>query len=154
MVHETVLAEQFPALAALMRGEMAESVASESRWMDVDKGTFVRTAQFAYTGDYSIPKGSTAQAVVEAEPLSPPQEPRLLTGWASAWQPSPSAPEPQDEWEFGHTIPSKKGKKSKNGRLASTGLFQNRRQLHPKFSILSSILSSNLDPTFVPATPR
>ena len=63
MVHEAVLAEQSPALAALMRGEMAESAAGESRWMDVDKGTFVRFAQFAYTGDYSILKGSTAQAI-------------------------------------------------------------------------------------------
>ena len=63
MVHEAVLAEQTHALAALMRGEMAESVAGESRRMDLDKGTFVRFAQFAYTGDYSILKGSTAQAI-------------------------------------------------------------------------------------------
>ncbi|KAH7308856.1 hypothetical protein BKA65DRAFT_520054 [Rhexocercosporidium sp. MPI-PUGE-AT-0058] len=104
MVHEAVLAEQSPALAALMRGEMAESVAGESRWMDVDKGTFVRFAQFAYTGDYSISKGSTAQAVVEAESSS--QEPRVLDGWGSSFAPrssvAPPAPrtsalEPEDE---------------------------------------------------------
>jgi hypothetical protein len=73
VVHETVLAEQSPALAALMQGEMAESVAGESRWMDANKGTFIRFAQFAYTGDYSILKGFTAQAVVKAESSS--QEP-------------------------------------------------------------------------------
>lgn len=61
-----------------MRGEMAESVASESRRIDVDKGTFIRFAQFAYSGDYSISKGSTAQGVVEAESSS--QEPRVLDG--------------------------------------------------------------------------
>jgi hypothetical protein len=46
---------------------MAESVAGECRWIDVDKGTFVQFAQFAYTGDYSIPSCSIAQAVGEAE---------------------------------------------------------------------------------------
>lgn len=122
MVHEAVLAEQSPALAALMRGEMAESVASESRWMDADKGTFIRFAQFAYTGDYSISKGSTAQAVVEAESSS--QEPRVLDGWGSSFAPrssvAPPAPrtsalEPEDEWLF--EVRSKKRKKSKNGPL-------------------------------------
>jgi hypothetical protein len=100
VVYEAVLAEQSPALAALMRGEMAESVAGESRWMDVDKGTFVRFAQFAYTGEYSIPKGSIAQAVVEAESSSSSQEPRVLDEefdeeYPSAWlqpQPNPFAP--------------------------------------------------------------
>ena len=42
VVHEAVLIEQSPILAALMRGEMAESVAGEARWIDVDKGTFIR----------------------------------------------------------------------------------------------------------------
>jgi hypothetical protein len=44
VVYEAVLAEQSPILATLMRGEMAESVAGEPRWMDVDNGTFVRFA--------------------------------------------------------------------------------------------------------------
>jgi hypothetical protein len=42
----------------------------------VDKGTFIRFTQFAYIGEYSISKGSTAQAVMEAE--SSLQEPRVL----------------------------------------------------------------------------
>ena len=79
-----------------MRGEMAESEAGESRWIDVDKGTFVRFAQFAYTGDYSTSKGFIAQVVVEAESSWPPQEPRLLDEeYPSAWQhpqPNPFAP--------------------------------------------------------------
>ncbi|PMD40831.1 hypothetical protein L207DRAFT_459618 [Hyaloscypha variabilis F] len=110
VVHEAVLAEQSPELAALMRGEMAESIAGESRWMDVDKGTFVRFAQFAYTGNYSTPKGSTAQAVVEAESSAPPQEPGLIDGRESAWQfppsrPPLSAPRPPHSAQFSFAFP-------------------------------------------------
>jgi hypothetical protein len=64
--------------------------------MDVDKGTFVRFAQFAYTGDYSIPKGSTAQAVVDQP---------------NPFVPRPSAQELDDEWD---SFRPKKGKKSKS----------------------------------------
>lgn len=38
--------------------------------------------------------------------------------------------------------------------IFSPNLFQSRRHLHPIYSILSSILSSSLDLTFVPASPR
>ncbi|CZT13780.1 uncharacterized protein RAG0_17278 [Rhynchosporium agropyri] len=111
VVHEAVLAEQSPALAVLMRGEMAESVAGESRWTDVDKETFIRFAQFAYTGDYSISKGSTARAVVEADSSS--KEPLVLNG--SSLVPRSFALEPEDEWLL--EARSKKKKKNKNGPL-------------------------------------
>ncbi|XMA20292.1 hypothetical protein WAI453_013083 [Rhynchosporium graminicola] len=39
-----------------MRGKMSESLAAESRWEDVDTETFIRFAQFAYTGDYTAPQ--------------------------------------------------------------------------------------------------
>jgi hypothetical protein len=39
-----------------MKGGMAESQAGCTIWADVSKETFERFAQFAYTGDYSIPK--------------------------------------------------------------------------------------------------
>jgi hypothetical protein len=55
-VHEAAVAQQSPALAALMQGEMSESIAGEARWEDVDKGTFARFIQFVYTGDYSAPQ--------------------------------------------------------------------------------------------------
>lgn len=107
VVHETVLAEQSPSLAVLMRGEMAESVTGESRWIDVDKGTFVRFAQFAYTGDYSIPNGSRAQAAVEGHlPDSTPSA-------------TPSAREPEDTWGLGYSGPSKKRKKFMNCKSVS-----------------------------------
>ena len=39
-----------------MRGKMSESASRVVTWIDVDQETFVRFAQFAYTGDYSVPK--------------------------------------------------------------------------------------------------
>jgi len=44
IIHEAAFANQSPELAALMRGEMSEGLASEAKWEDVDKGTFVRFA--------------------------------------------------------------------------------------------------------------
>lgn len=55
-VHEAAVAQQSPALAALMQSEMSEGIAGEARWDDVDKGTFARFIQFVYTGDYSVPQ--------------------------------------------------------------------------------------------------
>ena len=43
------------ALATLMQGEFSESIADEAKWDDVDKRTFLRFTQFAYTGDYKLP---------------------------------------------------------------------------------------------------
>jgi hypothetical protein len=56
MVHEEAIANQSAALNSLMRGKMSESTAGVAAWIDVDEATFVRFAQFAYTGDYSVPK--------------------------------------------------------------------------------------------------
>jgi len=35
---------------------MSEGLVGEAKWEDVDKGTFVRFAQFVYIGDYTTPK--------------------------------------------------------------------------------------------------
>ncbi|TVY89356.1 hypothetical protein LAWI1_G006690 [Lachnellula willkommii] len=55
-VHEEAFAALSEPLSSLMRGGMAESRAACAKWDDVSKETFERFAQFAYTGDYSIPK--------------------------------------------------------------------------------------------------
>jgi hypothetical protein len=55
-VHEAAIAQQSPALTALVQGEISESRVGEARWGDVDKGTFLRFIQFVYTGDYSVPQ--------------------------------------------------------------------------------------------------
>ena len=39
-----------------MRGKMSESASRVVTWGDIDRETFARFAQFAYTGDYSVPK--------------------------------------------------------------------------------------------------
>merc|ERR1711964_482076 len=74
-VHEATLADQSPGLKALMRTEMSEGLAREARWEDVNKETFMRFAQFAYIGDYSIPtmivKPSAPTADERLRPPSP-----------------------------------------------------------------------------------
>ncbi|KAH7410533.1 hypothetical protein BKA64DRAFT_356992 [Cadophora sp. MPI-SDFR-AT-0126] len=83
-VHEATLADQSPGLKALMRTEMSEGLAREASWEDVDKETFMRFAQFAYIGDYSIP-------TMIVRPSAPTADER----------PRPSSPGffmPSDEW--------------------------------------------------------
>ena len=57
-----MVADQSPALDSLMREEMSESLAGEAKWKDVDKGTFLRFIEFAYTEDYSISQSSIVKA--------------------------------------------------------------------------------------------
>ena len=101
MLHEAALADQSPALATLMRGKMSESLAGEAKWKDVDRGTFTRFAQFAYTGDYSIP-----HTIVKTRDTRLPQDKE-----SSLPQIEPE-PEPADEWDF--TSLSKKHNKTKS----------------------------------------
>ncbi|PQE15062.1 BTB POZ-like protein [Rutstroemia sp. NJR-2017a BVV2] len=56
-VHEEAIAQLSAPLHSLMRGGMTESQAGCTKWDDVSKETFERFAQFAYTGDYSVPVG-------------------------------------------------------------------------------------------------
>jgi hypothetical protein len=56
-VHEEAIAQLSAPLHNLMRGGMTESQAGCTKWDDVSKKTFERFAQFAYTGDYSVPVG-------------------------------------------------------------------------------------------------
>jgi BTB/POZ domain len=56
LIHAEAIASQSPALNKLMRGEMSEGKTGEVTWADVDLATFTRFTQFAYTGDYSVPK--------------------------------------------------------------------------------------------------
>ncbi|PQE18968.1 BTB POZ fold protein [Rutstroemia sp. NJR-2017a WRK4] len=56
-VHEEAIAQLSMPLHNLMRGGMTESQEGCAKWDDVSKETFERFAQFAYTGDYSVPVG-------------------------------------------------------------------------------------------------
>ncbi|KAL2071827.1 hypothetical protein VTL71DRAFT_13062 [Oculimacula yallundae] len=55
-VHEEAIAALSKPLQALVRSGLSESETGHATWDNVSKETFVRFAQFAYTGDYSVPK--------------------------------------------------------------------------------------------------
>lgn len=71
-------------------GEMPEGSAGQAKWEDVDIKTFVRFAQFVYTGDYSIPRmivRSSEQPLslgtIVDEAIPPPDEPQESEFWGS-----------------------------------------------------------------------
>jgi len=99
MVHEAAFADQSRALRALMQGTMSEGSAGQAKWEDVDIKTFVRFAQFVYTGDYSIPRMIVRSS---KQPLS------LGTIVDEA---TPLPDEPQENFWGGFGTPTKKGKK-------------------------------------------
>jgi hypothetical protein len=100
VIHEAAFADLSPALATLMRGQMSEGLAGEAKWEDVDRGTFIRFTQFAYTGDYSIPSSfipdPSPETVEEAHPLNPPESQWLI----------------DDDWSFGTLKKKKTSKKN------------------------------------------
>lgn len=117
-VHEEAFAALSEPLSSLMRGGMAESRAACTKWDSVSKETFERFAQFAYTGDYSIPKMEPRVAeeeiIINAAPID--TSPELLEVPESYMvapppPPSPPAPDLWDDW--GTRSVSKKGKKKK-----------------------------------------
>jgi hypothetical protein len=66
-----------------MQGMMSEGSAGQAKWEDMDMETFARFAQFAYTGDYSIPRmivRSSEQplplGMTIDEAMPPPDEPQ------------------------------------------------------------------------------
>jgi hypothetical protein len=66
-----------------MEGVMLEGSAGQAKWEDVDMETFARFAQFAYTGDYSIPtmivrssKQPLPLGMTDDEAVPPPAEPQ------------------------------------------------------------------------------
>jgi hypothetical protein len=107
MVHEAAFADQSRALRALMQGTMSEGSAGQAKWEDVDINTFVRFAQFVYTGDYSIPR-----MIVRSS-----EQPLSLGTIVDVATPLPDEPQKNEFWgSFG--THSKKAKKK--SYLAST----------------------------------
>ena len=54
-IHTALVAAQSPALRTLVSGAMNEAYTKTVIWDDVDRETFALFAEFAYTGDYSLP---------------------------------------------------------------------------------------------------
>lgn len=55
-IHEEAIAQLSKPLFSLVKGGLKESQAGYTVWEDVSKETFEQSVQFAYTGDYSVPK--------------------------------------------------------------------------------------------------
>jgi hypothetical protein len=66
-VHEGAIAQLSKPLHSLVKGGLSEAQAGCAIWKDVNKETFERFVQFAYTGDYSIPKTTMRNRTVEPE---------------------------------------------------------------------------------------
>jgi len=113
LIHEEAIASQSPALNKLMRGEMSEGKTGEVTWADVDLATFTRFTQFAYTGDYSVPKmvvsGQTQKKQVRKEALTQFEEENLIEDSYL------------DGWPTSHSSSLKKIKKSKKADLYDFG---------------------------------
>ncbi|KAG4422300.1 hypothetical protein IFR04_004566 [Cadophora malorum] len=74
-VHEEAIAAHSQPLHALMRSGLSESEAGHATWEDLSKDTFVRFAQFAYTGDYSVPVSVMPLVEASEPPPAPDHEP-------------------------------------------------------------------------------
>jgi hypothetical protein len=69
----------------LTKGASAEAEAGRATWKNVSKETFERFVQFAYTGDYSIPKTEDRTAIAQEEKTetsvpTPPTSPKAPNG--------------------------------------------------------------------------
>ncbi|OQV10722.1 BTB/POZ domain-containing protein [Cladophialophora immunda] len=69
-VHSSLAVKLSPVFAALINGNMAESVERRAVLDDIDEKTFLRFCEFAYKGDFSVPPPET---VADRELLSPLQ---------------------------------------------------------------------------------
>lgn len=68
------MAEQSPALRALVSGFMEEAQIGTAIWEKVDEETFSRFAEFVYTGDYPPPSWNTVEDSSAANYDDPPIE--------------------------------------------------------------------------------
>ncbi|TWU72579.1 hypothetical protein ED733_002482 [Metarhizium rileyi] len=67
-IHSAVVANQSRSLDRLVNGEFVEGNDKTVRWEDVDEETFLCFWQYAYTGDYDVPRESeTPDVEMEGE---------------------------------------------------------------------------------------
>jgi len=108
-IHTALVAEQSPALRALVSGFMEEAQTGTAIWKEVDEGTFARFAQFAYTGDYRLPSCVTIE-----DPWAVRDDD---VGIGEDVAPSPLAePKRDSNSEFGFDISRKPSKQDKKRR--------------------------------------
>lgn len=66
-VHQQAIAQLSAPLYALTNGGLSEAQDARTTWKEVSKETFERLAQFAYTGDYSIPNTKEWDELAESQ---------------------------------------------------------------------------------------
>ncbi|OBT83442.1 hypothetical protein VE02_07872 [Pseudogymnoascus sp. 03VT05] len=124
-VHEEAIAQLSQTLRAVVNKDL---VNDPEVWPDVSKGTFERLAQFAYTGDYTVPKPLRRRAVVDVqEAVENEPSSGTLNGYQAAEEadkpladdapaeeaPAEEAPPEDDLDGWGNPIFGKKVKKEK-----------------------------------------
>ena len=77
-IHTDLLADRSPALRAMVSGGMKEAFTGEVTLEEVDEETFIRFAQYVYTGDYKPPMGAW-RSDSSANPLDSPDN--LTSAW-------------------------------------------------------------------------
>ncbi|OBT73791.1 hypothetical protein VF21_07996 [Pseudogymnoascus sp. 05NY08] len=124
-VHEEAIAQLSQTLRAIVNKDF---VNDPEVWSDVSKGTFEQLAQFAYTGDYTVPKPLRRRAVVDVqEAVENEPSSGTLNGYQAAEEadkpladnapaeeaPAEEAPPDDDLDGWGNPIFGKKVKKEK-----------------------------------------
>ncbi|EFZ00923.1 BTB/POZ domain protein [Metarhizium robertsii] len=67
-IHSEVVAGISPYLDKLVNGDFKEGIENQVQWEDVDEETFVCFWQYAYTGDYDVPREpKTPEATIKGE---------------------------------------------------------------------------------------
>lgn len=100
-LHEHAVVRLSDPLRNLMQGGRTESQAGCTKWDDVSKDTFERFAQFAYTGDYSIPKKDEKKVSESNKPSSSTlvgSSNEIVNMQNPSSLPESPLPEPVDQW--------------------------------------------------------
>lgn len=118
-------------LCSQMKSNWLESQDACIIWDEVSKETFERLVQFAYTGDYSIPKAEKRNRVTKKQEIVTNDTPlSTLNGIHSQGEPAMSAPAIEgSSWsDWGGVQPAKKKKKGKKQRNRNQSQSQNKNQ--------------------------
>jgi len=123
-----------------MKGGMAESQAGCTIWEDVSKETFERFTQFAYTGDYSIPKMEKRNRIeMQKEAVTDDSSSNTLHRMLKTWDMAEAdpdvvvepGPDPEPEAARIHRISKKDKRKGKSAIVISSFLDESLAPTNP-----------------------
>jgi len=153
LVHEEAIAQLSKPLYTLMKGGMAESQAGCTVWDDVSKETFERFTQFAYTGDYSIPKTEKRNTVTMQKEDETDDSVSSFYRRRKRWDKAEADPdlvveqlEPESASGWSIDLTKGKKKKRKSAKVIPPSPFRDKSP--------ASMADSDLKPETVPITRR